>query len=440
MILAQKMFFASLVALLTVAVSENVDAQGNNQGVPTLPPTTNQQGSTLVPPTNIQSAPVQGTQQLVVPQQSFPQQQQGFIQPQQGVPQQGFPQQQQRFTQPQQGVPQQQFQQQPIGQQGNFQQQQGNFQQSGVPQQFQQPPNALSKAQLRDIETMTSQLTQYTKMLHDQHHAFLEGQRHGEKLDKDVTALERQAEALQAIVTRSDGSQQSMLQMRGSASDFLQLSFRISRTIDLTQPWLRGGQAQNGITQMRQVAQGITNIALRVDQYLPVDTQLIDRQTEILEAAVKELHDEFHEHLEGYEVSRHLDEDLEGVESLVEHMHDLAHNKSWGQINFNHLWQDIGQVKQKTAHIESLFVRQAQIGVRTQDWIGIEHSRDAITDVLSSAYLLEHMIRKTQPVQQQQPIRQPIQDTRPLRDRHGHPVDPNRILDRHGHSHDRGNR
>ena len=103
-------------------------------------------------------------------------------------------------------------------------------------------------------------------MLHDQHHAFLEGQRHGEKLDKDVTAFERQAEALQAIVSRSDGSQQSMLQMRGSASDFLQLSFRISRTIDLTQPWLRGGQAQNGITQMRQVAQGITNVSLKYNR------------------------------------------------------------------------------------------------------------------------------------------------------------------------------
>ncbi len=417
--------------LVSVAISFSgifggeIVAQDNNQVIPPpkLPPTTNQQNQT-VPPTNIQSTPVQGAQQQLLPPQGFVQPQQGFAQPQQ------------RFTQPQQGVPQQQFQQQPFQQQF---QQQGNFQQGRMPQQFQQPPNALSKAQLRDIETMTSQLTQYTKMLHDQHHAFLEGQRHAEKLDKDVTALERQAEALQAIVTRSDGSQQSMLQMRGSASDFLQLSFRISRTIDLTQPWLRGGQAQNGITQMRQAAQGITNIAMRVDKYLPVDTQLIDRQTEILEAAVRELHDEYHEHLEGYEVSRHLDADIEGVETLVEHMHGLAHNKGWGQINFNHLWQDLGQVKQKTAHIESLFVRQAQIGVRTQDWIGIEHSRDAITDVLSSAYLLEHMIRKTQPVQQQ-PIQQPIRDSRPLRDRHGHPVNPNTIHDRHGHTHNHNDR
>ena len=425
----RKMFLAAVVVSLSAGSGGEVLAQGNNQIFPPpLPSTTTQQNSLTVPQTNIQTVPVQGRQQQIVPQQRFAQPQQQFAQPQQQ-----FAQPQQGFVQPQQGIPQQQqIHQQPF-------QQQGIVQQGGMQQQFQQPPNALSKAQLRDIETITSQLTQYTKMLHDQHHAFLEGQRHAEKLDEDVTALEKQAEALQAIVARSDGSQQSMLQMRGSASDFLQLSFRISRTIDLTQPWLRGSQAQNGITQMRQAAQGVTSIALRVDQYLPVDTQLIDRQTEILEAAVKEMHDEFHEHLDGYEVSKHLDEDIEGVETLVEHMHGLAHNKGWGQINFNHLWQDLGEVKQKTAHIESLFVRQAQIGVRTQDWIGIEHSRDAITDVLSSAYLLEHMIRKTQPVQQQ-PIQQPIRDTRPLRDRHGHPVNPRTIHDRHGHSHNHGSR
>ncbi len=411
------MWITNIVLLFVVVSLSGISgggivAQVSNQVVqPTLPPSTNQQNSLLIPPTNIQSAPVQGTQQPFLPPS-------GSAQPEQQI------------TQPQQPFPQQPIQQQPIQQQPNQQQ---PFQQ----QPFQQQPNALSKAQLRDIETMTSQLTQYTKMLHDQHHAFLEGQRHAEKLDEDVTELERQAEALRAIVTQSDGSQQSMLQMRASASDFLQLSFRISRTIDLTQPWLRGGQSQIGITQMRQVAQGITNVATGVDQYLPVDTQLIDRQTEILEAAVKELHDEFHEHLDNYEVSPHLDEDIEGLETLVEHMHELAHNKVWGQINFNHLWQDIGQVKQETAHIESLFVRQSQIGVRTQDWVGIEHSRDAITDVLSSVYLLEHMIRKTQPVQQQ-PIQGPIQDSRPLRDRHGHPVDPNTILDRHGHSQNHG--
>ena len=438
------MFLVSVGVSLSGVLGGEVFAQVSDPviALPALPQATIQQNTFAVPPTN---APAQRAQQQVL----LPQGQQGYTQPQQryAQPQQGYVQPQQGYVQPQQGYvpPQQGYVQPQPGyvppQQGYVQPQQGYVQprQTIPQQQLQYPPNVLSKAQLRDIETVTSQLTQYTKMLHDQHHAFLEGQRHAEKLDEDVTALEKQAEALQAIVARSDGSQQSMLQMRGSASDFLQLSFRISRTIDLTKPWLRGVQAQNGIVQMGQVAQGVTNIALRVDQYLPVDTQLIDRQTEILEAAVKEMHDEYHEHLDGYEVSAHLDEDIEGVETLVEHMHDMAHDKTWGQINFNHLLQDIGRVKQKTDHIESLFIRQAEIGVRSQDWIGIEHSRDAITDVLSSAYLLEHMIRKTQPVQQQ-PIRRPIRDTRPLRDRHGHPVNPNTIHDRHGHSHNHGGR
>jgi hypothetical protein len=180
---------------------------------------------------------------------------------------------------------------------------------------------------------------------------------------------------------------------------------------------------------MRIVAKDVLVTALRIDSYLPVDTQVIDDQAERLEAAIKELHDEFHEHLEGYEVSRHLDEDLESVETLVEHMHELAHNKTWEQIDFSHLSEDVYEVRQKTAHIESLFVRQAEIGVRTRDWIGIEHARDAITDVLSSAYLLDHMIQKTKPVRHtlhRQPL---LQDRRPLRDRHGHPINPIRGWD-----------
>ena len=165
----------------------------------------------------------------------------------------------------------------------------------------------------------------------------------------------------------------------------------------------------------------------------PVDTKVIDSQTAVLEASIKELHDEFHEHLEGYEVSQRLDEDLENLESLVEHMHELAHDKQWGQVNFNHLFKDVNEVRKETSHIESMFVRQAQIGVRTRDWIGIEHSRDAITDVLASAYLLEHMIRKTAPpVQQFRPervLRPPVEV-----DRHGHIRRPirDRVLD-HDH-------
>ena len=324
---------------------------------------------------------------------------------------------------PGQQVPQEQFQR-PAQQ---------RFQQ-GFPQASVQPqnPTAFNQASMGDIDTLVVQLTRYTKALHDQHHAHLEGQRHAEKLDKEVTAIERMAEDLHAFAAQVDGSPESVLRLRNDTNEFLQLSFRIARTIELTQPWLRGNQAQSGVQQMRQSARAVTEIALKIDQYLPVDTGVIDGQTERLEAAIKELHDEFHEHLENYEVSAHLDEDLEGIETLVEHMHELAHEKTWANMNLRQLQNDLVQVKQKTAHIESLFVRQAEIGVRTQDWVGIEHSRDAITDVLASAYLLEHMIRKSQPA-----VLQPwtYNGTRriqpdPKVDRHGHPVRNRGVNDR----------
>ena len=297
-------------------------------------------------------------------------------------------------------------------------------------------PNAtvLTKAHLRDIDTLVRKLADFSKELHDEFHEHLEGVRHAQKLDEEVTALERLSESLHEFAINTDGSAQSVTKFRSGTNEFIQLAVRISRTIDLTEPWLRGNDARVGTRHMRIVARSVLGTALRIDSYLPVDTQVIDNQAERLETAIKELHDEFHEHLEGYEVSRHLDEDLESVETLVEHMHELSHDKAWGQIDFNHLSQDIVEVREKTAHIESLFIRQAEIGVRTRDWIGIEHARDAITDVLSSAYLLDHMIQKTQPVRNNTLHRRPIElDPRPLRDRHGHPVNP--IRDPYWNSH-----
>jgi hypothetical protein len=285
-----------------------------------------------------------------------------------------------------------------------------------------------SRAHLRENDRLAVQLLNDSKSLHDQHHAFLTGQHHAEKLDEDITALERESEALHSFAISADGSAESILRLRSQTNQFLQLSFRIARTIDLTEPWLRGHQASFGIRQMRMVSKRVINTALNLDAYLPVDPTVIDGQAEILEAAIKELHDEFHEHLEGYEVSRHLDDDLEEVETLVEHMHELAHNTTWQQMNLSHLVRDLNQVKQKTAHIESLFVQQARIGVRTHDWVGIEHARDAITDILSSAYLLEHMIQKSAPVRTV-----PLIDSRPLRDRHGHPIRPVRRYGQYDH-------
>ena len=253
----------------------------------------------------------------------------------------------------------------------------------------------LTKPALRDIDGLAVKLVDYAKELHDEYHEHLAGVRHAEKLDEDVTSLERIAEALHDFVHDADQSENSMRRIRADANEFLQLAIRITRTIDLTDPWLRHHDARRGIRHMRDAVKDVLRVAHQIDAYLPVDPQVIDDQAARLEAAVKELHDEYHEHLEGYEVSRHLDEDLESLETLVEHLHDLAHGGSWAQLDLRHVADDIREVRRRTDHIEELFVRQSRIGVRTSDWIGIEHSRDAITDVLASAYLLDHMIDKT---------------------------------------------
>ncbi len=276
----------------------------------------------------------------------------------------------------------------------------------------------MTKIQMRDIDDLASVLEGHAKELHAEFHEHLENVKHAEKLENDVSAVERIAESLHQFAHNSDGSARSMAQIRRDTNDLLQVSTQITRTLDLAERWVRTRNGRVGIRHMRLEAADVLRIAVRIDGYLPVDTEVIDGQADRLEQAVKELHREFHEHLEGYEVSRHLDEDLEELEGTVEHMHDLAHGKAWNQIDFEHLLRDISEVKQLTTHIESLFVRQSRIGVFSRDYIGIEHSRDAITDVLSSAYLLEHMIRKADPNLGRRPIHN--DHLRPRRDRLGY--------------------
>ena len=255
----------------------------------------------------------------------------------------------------------------------------------------------LSKADLRDIDDLAVQLLDNTKKLHDEYHEHFDGARHAEKLDDDVSALEKLAEGLHDFAHDADAGHQSLGRLRKDTNEFIQLSVRIYRTLGLIEPWLRNRDQRRGISHMTTAAKEAIHIAHRIDRYLPVDTRVIDFQADSMEGAVKELHDEFHKHLEGYEISHHLDEDLEKLEKFVEHIHDLTHDKTWSQINLHHLEEDISEVKSKAIHIEALLDRQARIGVRSRDWIGFDHTRDAITDTLSSAYLLEHMIRKAKP-------------------------------------------
>lgn len=281
---------------------------------------------------------------------------------------------------------------------------------------------SLNNAQLRDIDRLATDLAQFTTELHDEYHEHLDGVRYAEILDDDVTELERISEDLHQIIRNAPGGDpQATRQIQKFTNDYLQLASRIQRTIDLTEPWLRTSEARLGIYHMRSAAADVNRIVGQIDRFLPVDESIMDDQAHILEGAVKELHDEFHEHLEGYEYSRHTDEDLEELEALVEHMHDLAHGRTFSQMELDHLLADVREVRQSSLHIDGLLVQQSQAGVRTHDWIGIQHSRDAVSDVLASADLLEHMIGKVlQPVGPRHRVRRPdryLDDHRPMRDR-----------------------
>lgn len=256
---------------------------------------------------------------------------------------------------------------------------------------------SLSNRDLRNIDELANRLIGNTEELHDEFHHHFERVRHAEKLDSDVTRLEEIAKELHAFSHDAPSAEATMKRLRADANELLQLSWQIERTVALAESWVRTSDERRGIAHMRDVSRDVVRTVFRIDDYLPVDTDVIDGQLARLENAVKVLHDEFHEHLEGYEVSRHLDEDLESLEKSVEHMHDLAHNKHWEKVDLPHIVHDIHDVKDATQHIEELFVRQARIGVRTRDFVGIEHSRDAISDVLASIRLLEHMIEKANP-------------------------------------------
>lgn len=100
------------------------------------------------------------------------------------------------------------------------------------------------------------------------------------------------AEALHAAAINSNGDAISADRLRKDTNSFIQQSVRIQRSIDLVEPWVRGSRA--GFTHMRQLANASLEVAHRIDRYMPVDTKVIDGQTAVLEASIKELHDEFH--------------------------------------------------------------------------------------------------------------------------------------------------
>lgn len=283
---------------------------------------------------------------------------------------------------------------------------------------------SLSNSQLREIESISNRLNSAASELHKEFHEHLTRVKHGEKLEEDVTTIERLAQSLSAFAKRADNSEASMDALRRDTTDLIRVAFQVRRTIDLAERW---SPTNLGIAHMREAAQEVIGIAGDIDRYLPVDTKVIDEQLVELEAATEELHKEFHEHLDGYEISAHLDEDLEELEKRVKHIHETAHGKDWRSLNTRHLLDDLREVAQSSAHIEKLFDQQARIGVRTSSYVGIEHSTDALTDVLAAVRLIEQMIFKfDSSLNRRQdlappPQPQPMIDSRPKRDRPNYP-------------------
>ena len=292
-------------------------------------------------------------------------------------------------------------------------------------------PVNLDANRVKELNSQLVRLIQYSRQMKDQYQRSLEGEKHADKLQKDITTLEQQATDLLEVARNAVLDQNSIGKFRGSANQFLQLSYRIGRTIELTQPWLRTDKGHIGIQQMRVISRRIVQTALYIDAYLPVDKQVIDGQAQKLQFAIKELNNEFQLHLQNYEVSPKLSQDIVAIDKLVRHMQQLSHNTAWNQLDFVSLAYDIVDVKEMTNDIERLFDRQAEIGVRTEDWVGIVHSRDAITDVLAAAYLFERMIRKTLPRRRAgnvnpstpPPQRSQLRTPAPLRDLYGNPID-----------------
>ncbi len=277
----------------------------------------------------------------------------------------------------------------------------------------------LTLSDVRRIDRLIVRLVDYAEDLHDHYHEHLDGVRHTEKLDRDVTELEKIAQSLRDLSYASPVDGKYAIRLRHDTNEFLQLASRIQMTIDLVSPWVRTQRGRDGLRYMEEDAGDVMILARRIDSYLPVDTKVIDDQAAVLENCVKELYAEYREHLQGYAISRHLDADLRDLNRLVETLHSLAHNKSWNQLDLRLIAGYVDQVIAESDHIEDLLFQQTRLGFRRGDWEGVEHMHDAISDVRASAYLLQHMIDKADP-RVRDPRYAPVHhaERRPHRDLH----------------------
>jgi hypothetical protein len=229
-------------------------------------------------------------------------------------------------------------------------------------------------------------------VLHEEFHEHLEGQRHSEKLDTDITAMEELAERFHGLA--HGAGDVDVADIRGDAHELLRLSYRISRSIDRVERHAQGADARVGIRHMRDEHREIKRNCEQLDFLVGSGWDIVDSEADRMANYAKTLHDEFHEHLDRYEMAGQMERALEELEGHTEHMHELAHDSSGSHRDADHLLRDLRDVFSVSRRVDEILTRQTERGVLTSDWDGIVHMRDALTDVESSANLLRYLLDK----------------------------------------------
>jgi hypothetical protein len=253
----------------------------------------------------------------------------------------------------------------------------------------------LSRHHLRDIDNYADELEQAAKELHDEFHLHLQGQRYAAKLDEDVTELETLAEHFHELVHNAGGRPVEVQHLREDSYQLLQLSHRIPRSLDRIRPTLVGSNAQRGAAHMQDAARQVRRIATRIDAMFPVQWSVVDEEADRLASYCRELHQEFHDHLDHYQLAAQIEAAVDLIERRAEHMHELAHESSGGRFDSRHLRSDLDQIFSSTRRIDDLLDRQARIGLTATDWDGVIHMRGVLTDVEGSAYMLQHLLDRS---------------------------------------------
>ncbi len=255
---------------------------------------------------------------------------------------------------------------------------------------------SLTTRELHRIDQAAMKLIASAEEIETETSAHFRGERHSEKLATDAHRLNVVANRLHDELHLSHGTYSDVRRLRSAANDFIEIVARLPRTIELLQQQPLGPYGRDGIRHLKSAYREAHETAMEIDRYLPADNDIVDRQATHLRMAVEQLHREFHEHLEQYELSSRIDHELEKLDNLADHVRSLAANPNWQRLGLRHLDRDVSELRSSTRRIESLMNLQVSRGVASRDLVGVEHVHDSVTDIHASAYLLEHMIAKLQ--------------------------------------------